>query len=465
MGDGSGKPKGAGEKPSVSAPGDVWHRLETFFPDPIRLFKPHTLPSLSSKDLIVVLDSSCLLLPYNLNRQVAGSIGDLYKKLIAQKRLFVPARAAREFAANRDENLSKIIEHLNDCRSLINFKLPDAPILAELEAFKEIRESVETFTKTKKAFSKAVDTIIDEIESWRGDDPISLLYAKLFNADTIADFEAVPQEKLRAEWETRLKLKRPPGYADQQKLDGGIGDFLIWKTILAVGAAKKLPVAFVSYDRKPDWAVRGKYIRPELVDEFREASGGHDIQLCTLAELLKALDAPKTVIDDVKSAEPSILEKLLSKDYVNEVAKWVNQSAIRTISFDYSTKNGIVTAVGEGTSFDLRFSRHSDTGIYLYTGLTNLIRIARIKASEGDGPFHISQFDTSSDVYTINVGDGFIAENRDGALLAGRLDGVEDESRGAPADQVVFRYLVYPSSDIFKLPPAGILSAVLARGR
>ena len=45
----------------------------------------------------------------------------------------------------------------------------------------------------------------------------------------------------------------PPGYKDAGKEDSGIGDLLIWHTILELGKVHKKSVIFVSGDEKPDW--------------------------------------------------------------------------------------------------------------------------------------------------------------------------------------------------------------------
>ena len=41
-------------------------------------------------------------------------------------------------------------------------------------------------------------------------------------------------------------MKRPPGYKDGAKDGGGVGDFLIWKTIATLGEQKKEHLIFVS---------------------------------------------------------------------------------------------------------------------------------------------------------------------------------------------------------------------------
>jgi hypothetical protein len=47
------------------------------------------------------------------------------------------------------------------------------------------------------------------------------------------------RKQLHNEKSRRYKNKVPPGYKDASKDDGGIGDFLIWKTLLLLGEREK----------------------------------------------------------------------------------------------------------------------------------------------------------------------------------------------------------------------------------
>lgn len=57
----------------------------------------------------------------------------------------------------------------------------------------------------------------------------------------------------REEGSRRAESKIPPGFADNRKKDGGVGDYLIWVELLKLAEREKLPVIFVTNDRKPDW--------------------------------------------------------------------------------------------------------------------------------------------------------------------------------------------------------------------
>ena len=57
---------------------------------------------------------------------------------------------------------------------------------------------------------------------------------------------------------------------------------------------------FVSGDNKADWwhksDKKGIYPRFELVDEFREKTGGKSFHILSLSQLLSSLDAPEEII-------------------------------------------------------------------------------------------------------------------------------------------------------------------------
>jgi transposase-like protein len=90
----------------------------------------------------------------------------------------------------------------------------------------------------------------------------------------------------------------------------GIGDFLIWKTILEIGAKNKKHIIFVSADEKADWQHRsggsGFLPRYELVDEFRRASTGKSFFILPLSKLLELLKVEEASVEEIKKEEVRI---------------------------------------------------------------------------------------------------------------------------------------------------------------
>jgi len=81
--------------------------LEQAFPDPGSIFLPHGEVRASDTDVLIALDANTLLVPYRLEARRLESLRDIYMRLSGESRLYLPARAAREFARNRRARLSE----------------------------------------------------------------------------------------------------------------------------------------------------------------------------------------------------------------------------------------------------------------------------------------------------------------------------------------------------------------------
>lgn len=107
-------------------------------------------------------------------------------------------------------------------------------------------------------------------------------------------------------------MQIPPGYKDAAKDDLGIGDFLIWLTILELGSRNQKPLIFVSGEEKSDWQHRsggaGFLPRYELVDEYQRSSGGQPFYMIPLSRLLELLNAKSESVDQIKHEEVRVQE-------------------------------------------------------------------------------------------------------------------------------------------------------------
>lgn len=97
---------------------------------------------------------------------------------------------------------------------------------------------------------------------------------------------------LRKEGEERYAKRVPPGYKDAKKDEGDkFGDLIIWKDMIARATEAQRPVVFISDDVKEDWwwLHRGRKLgpRPELVEEFREATGGQEFLIYEFTNFLR----------------------------------------------------------------------------------------------------------------------------------------------------------------------------------
>jgi hypothetical protein len=103
--------------------------------------------------------------------------------------------------------------------------------------------------------------------------------------------------------------------------------------------------------------------------------------------------------------------------------------------------------VGSGdASFSIQFSKGDDKRMHFYK-TNDLRRIARIKDVGPGERISPENYDSSSNVYTIQIGELFLAENLQGDILIGRIIKIADDSRGADRDEVRFDYDVFRAGE------------------
>ncbi len=281
--------------------------LEDRFPDLAGIFIDHQVNAANATNVIVAFDTNALLLPYGFGSSGLSSLRNALEKLAKSDRLFMPARVAREFARNRDKKLAEFIKRINDDLSKINVPNRSMPPLIDYtEVGKDIKSAIEAMLNAKNKYSIAVDTLVEEVRAWSGNDPVTKLYNDVFGTERIVEL-LEERDILAAEWDLRLKAKVPPGYKDANKDDSGIGDFLIWKTLMQVGKDRDADIIFVTDESKPDWWERAggnaEFTRPELIHEFAKECGGKNIRLVRLHVLLEELAASPALVADVQEAE------------------------------------------------------------------------------------------------------------------------------------------------------------------
>ena len=98
--------------------------LTGLFPEADQLFGVHQKPIGDIKaDCAVALDANVLLLPYELGSSSFTKIAEVYRDLAQEKRLLIPAQAAREFVKNRAAKLRDLVKYINDQATSLNFSL------------------------------------------------------------------------------------------------------------------------------------------------------------------------------------------------------------------------------------------------------------------------------------------------------------------------------------------------------
>ena len=276
----------------------------------------------SYENALFVLDTNVLLLPFNLGKKTIEEIEKVYKNLLSDSKLYIPERAAREYSKNRSTKLSEI--HTNVLRLKAGKKYPDIkyPIIENLPEKKALNKSLEDLRKQEKDFAEKVTELSQTVKEWGWKDPVSSLYGSLFTKKILIN-TTKSRENILTELNRRKKYKIPPGYKDSTKDDYGIGDLIIWLSILELGERKKKDIIFVSEDLKPDWwhQSSGSEFLPrfELVEEFKRITSGQTLHIINFSTLLKLAKASANAIEAAESAEEQ--NKFMFQEYLRNRRK------------------------------------------------------------------------------------------------------------------------------------------------
>lgn len=294
------------------------------YPDAELIFKTRLQPLEKIKDdCIVVLDTNVLLAPYdftseNAIKQFKEQFPERCNPLIAKNKLVIPGQVAREFADNRTDKLKGISYTLSQKKEKLQRIKQSSeinPVIDDLTEFKEVQQLegeldkllTEQLDKKLQEYRSAIDKLINQIDQWGWNDPISEIYYSLFAKDVVVDFPIEDKDLFRADLRKRYFHQIPPGYKDKRKLDDGIGDLLIWHTILHIGRMKKENVIFVTGEEKSDWFVRGNkrvlFPRYELVYEYMLHSQGRSFHIVKYPQFLELYGAKPEEVDQLQKEE------------------------------------------------------------------------------------------------------------------------------------------------------------------
>ncbi len=268
---------------------------------------------------IFVLDTNALLVPFSTGSESLDEIGKILSQLKNQKQLIIPDQVAREFANNRPGKIGEMFQTLNKKRNGMNDpKIGSYPLLEKIDGYKEVLEIEKKIKDILKEYRNAIGKLVDTVKDWTWDDPVSQLYRRILTPEIVFTF-TFEKEDIIKQLRYRYKHKIPPGFKDGGKEDEGIGDLLIWFTIIEIAKKYKKNIVFVSGDEKPDWYHRsdniGLYPRFELISEFKNKCDDLSFHIIKLSDLLKLMGAKDEVISEVKIEEQIESEQNISKFY------------------------------------------------------------------------------------------------------------------------------------------------------
>ena len=292
--------------------------LDSVYPDPQRLIVHRCPPIEDVKDTaLVALDANVLLLPYKFESTSLSAVAGAYKELKDSDRLRVPARAAQEFLKHRSDKLSEIDKIFSDQLSVKRTCLKQINFIENDKDLNEIRRFEKDIHDIEKKIVNRIKKVRQKINSEVGGDPISKVYAECL-VDSVVGLQDFDRDEFKKELDYRYKNKIPPGFKDVAKPDQGVGDLLIWKTLLQIGASSKRDLIFVTADSKGDWWSRrgaSERVRLELVEEYRAASGGCYFYLQNLSDLLEILGVSNNEVENIRRAEVEYKAPPLDREF------------------------------------------------------------------------------------------------------------------------------------------------------
>lgn len=174
------------------------------------------------------------------------------------------------------------------------------------------------------------------VTNWNWSDPVTLMYSKTFPISSILKM-TIGEDELISEYNDRIKFNMPPGNKDKSKPTNGIGDFVIWKTILELGKKEKKDIVFISNDEKNDWVLKGNQktisTKYELVHEFHDETNGNNFLCMTFTNFLETQGVEINFVDNFNFEEffgmpipeeerTGTLESL--KSIYNDIAIFIN---------------------------------------------------------------------------------------------------------------------------------------------
>lgn len=356
--------------------------LEELYPHASNIFNTEVLPVDEVKDdCIAVLDTSALLFPYKASKDKLEEITKTYKHLRDSSRLVVPAHAAREFAEQRPKHLTDLYQRLSDHLSKYMSSpknLDHYPLLRSLPEFAELTKletKIETeVSEMRKEHAAALKGLLEKVQSWRWNDPVSEAYKSLFSEDVIFEPD-INSDQLVKEARRRKRYNIPPGYKDvrdtKQDIRNLYGDLKIWFTVLEVAKQGK-HLIFVSMDEKADWYHQSGnaklYSRFELLEEYKQASNGKAFYALRLSELLNLYGASREVVEEVEQEEVSLSDSPF-KDKLSKA-----QDVVLNWWFDYSYDGR-----GEKRSDEFDLDLHYRSEEFIHNTTSYIVKIVEVE--------------------------------------------------------------------------------------
>lgn len=282
--------------------------IEEIFPSPKEsfLFNLKPLEEIENTSL-VVFDANALLALYLTGKRGKQELRRILSNLIKEERFYIPIQVAREFLKHRTDKIQDVYSEIDKIKTDQSiFDIGKYPLLEDFQEYKDLKDSER---KIKEEISKLRENLKKlklKFKAMSWNDSITSMFNDIFLKETFVD-TSTSKEELQKDLERRILYKIPPGYKDSSKDDMGIGDVIIWHTLLNLAQKKKNDLIFVTDDTKLDWWVRKKdygkktmfFPRIELIEEFRRCTSGMSFYMMTLPEFLFFSKVEKDLVNRI----------------------------------------------------------------------------------------------------------------------------------------------------------------------
>ncbi len=279
-------------------------------------------------DCIFVFDANVLLAPYEVGQESVDNISEIYMRIANSNRLFAPAQAVREFGKNRTRKIADMHDQIyNRISKLPSFIQLECPMLDGISQFAELKKLMNEAKEKTNEYKEKLQALLRLLAEWGWSDRVSELYRKIFTTERIIH-HSLEASELEADLRRRISHQIPPGYKDKGKPDDGVGDLIIWHSLINLAIKSAKPILFVCNEEKADWLVRSNNAtlmpRPELTHEFIYRTKQHFAML-NWPRFLQLMNAkPKTVTEaehvrSESSVSPALPWSLLVLDTLNSL--------------------------------------------------------------------------------------------------------------------------------------------------
>lgn len=310
-----------------------------------------------------VFDTNTLLNLYRYDKKTRDLLLEVME--LIEDRIWIPYQIALEYHKNmlreiitQNDTYQEITKEVRNGVEQLKNKVnsfqrhSNINVDAILTMIDDMQRNIEKELKEKEESKPDLNVITQKISS--------LLENKIGEEYTQDKLDEICKDGLR-----RYENEIPPGYKDNKDKDkkktinngliyeNKFGDLIFWHQILDVSKKEEIKsVILVTDDVKEDWVteIKGKKQgpRPELIEEFKNESGGKSFYLYNTVQFLKFakrfLKLPNETLDNVKIDQAiENVESTIARSHASSKMKWAKFDKDKRVIYEEIKKNGLTS--------------------------------------------------------------------------------------------------------------------------